>query len=71
MRNFNPYIATKNASENVICKLHVVYCMYLLTLLTNASIKANSVDLDQTAPTRSDSTLSKRLPKHFSIKKKK
>ena len=39
--------------------------MYLLLLLTNASIKANSVDLDQTAPTGSDSTLSMRPPSTF------
>ena len=29
----------------------VVCCIYLLTLLTNQSIEANSVDTDQTAPT--------------------
>ena len=28
----------------------VICCIYLLTLLTNVSMEANSVDQDQTAP---------------------
>ena len=32
--------------------VQVICCIYLLTLLTNVSIEANSVDPDQTAPVR-------------------
>ena len=38
----------KLSSANVVCFI------YLLTLLTNVSIEANSVDPDQTAPTLFD-----------------
>ena len=31
---------------------NVVYCIYLLALLTNVIIDADSIDPDQTAPTR-------------------
>ena len=52
------------SSAQVIC------CVYLLTLLTNASVEANSVVPDQTAlKEQSDlgpHCLTKRLLKHFS-----
>ena len=48
----------------------VVCYIYLLTLLTNVSAEANSVDQDQTAPDMGLHCFTKRLLTHFSRQQK-
>ena len=46
----NPFCLQKKDLK--MLSVQVICCIYLLTLLTNVSLEANSVDPDQTSPVR-------------------
>ena len=59
---FNTALATMHL---IMSSAQVICCVYLLTLLTNASVEANSVDLKEQADLGAY-CLTKSLLKHFS-----
>ena len=62
---FNPKCTCQKSSENAVCLSHLLHTF--LILYDYASIRADSVNLDQTAPPGPGFTLfDQETPQHFS-----